>query len=546
MNEESRRYDYLVIGGGHNGLIAANYLARSGASVLVLEQRPYLGGMAATQPHLASAPLHQLSKGAIDSVFIKTTPILKELALESHGLRLIPIDPGYGWIGEDGETLGIFRDATRTAADIARFSRQDAKAYLALQHAFSRLLDLQQSIAGKTAEAIGAVDLAKGALRLVGDRAARRQLARLASCSAYEAIAASFQSDPLRSLFAYWTAIACPADVEGSGLYLASLSMIHRVGCSRPAGSMGGMIAALARSLAHHGGAVRLSAEIDRVLVRDGHARGVRLIDGSEIHASAGVLASCAPQVTYGRLLSRAEQSDNSHARLPFLPANSANMCPFKVDMALRGPLTFSRAQQRRTRLDGVDVGATSWMSGSFDDHLDHSAALRRGTSGQRPPIWMTVLSHQDPSLAPEGQSVAYLYTSAPMQPEDHWRTQGAATAGALVATAARYLDGLDTELGRCVTTPADFERQYSTPRGCLYHVDMLPTRLARTRPAVGMSGSRSEVAGLYLAGSGSHPGGGVFGMPGKLGAQTALADQRRRNALPVPSDLRLRTTPTL
>lgn len=517
-------YDYVVIGGGHNGLVAANYLARAGASVVVVEQRPYLGGMAASYPHVAAAPHHQLSQGAIDAVFIKTTPIIEELGLKQHGLSLIDIDAGYGWTDTDGETLCIFNDVARTAQDIARFSTADARRYVDLQHAFNNMLKLQMPLFGKAASAIGTLDLIKAALRVIGDRSTRQALARLLTCSAHEAIAANFECDPLRSLYAYWCEIAGPGDVDCSGLNLASLAVIHQFGCTRPVGSMGGLINALERSLKSQGGTVEIGAGVAQIIVDGKRARGVRLLDGSEIHARRGVLASCAPQLIYSRLLAPEHQSENSRARVPFMPANANNMCPFKVDMAVGGRLRFGKAQHKRDALDGFDIGATSLMTGSFDDHLEHAAALCMGKMGRRPPTWMTVLSHADRSIAPEGQDVAYLYTSTPALPEGGWGAQAGRIADDLVKDASRYLDGLDAEIGRCVTTPADFEQQYSTPRGCLYHVDMLPSRMMTNRPAIGMSGIKTEVAGLYLAGSGSHPGGGVFGMPGRLAAQAALS----------------------
>lgn len=517
------QYDYVVIGGGHNGLVAANYLAKAGASVIVLEQRPYLGGMAASFAHVADAPHHRLSQGAIDAVFIKTTRVIEDLQLTSHGLSLIDIAAGYGWTDSDGATLCIFNDIARTAKDIARFSVADAKRYVDLQNAFATLLKLQLPLFRKAAADIGTFDLIKAAVRVIGDRDTRRALLQLAGCSAHEAIATNFESDALRSLYAYWCEIAGPADVDGSGLGLASLAVVHHVGCARPRGSMGGLIDALQRSVISRGGHVQANTAVANIVVEGKRARGVRLADGTEIHARRGVLASVAPQVIYGNLLAAEYQNDNSRSRVPFLPANTNNMCPFKVDMAIGGPLRFGKAQRQRDAYDGFDVGATSLVTGSFDDHVEHAAALRRGQSGRRPPTWMTVLSHADASIAPEGQSVAYLYTSVPMNPNGGSSQHGSLIAQKLVDDASHYLDGLDNEIGRCVTTPADFESQYSTPQGCLYHVDMVPTRMMSNRPAAGMGNIETEVPGLYLAGSGSHPGGGVFGMPGYLAAQCAL-----------------------
>jgi phytoene dehydrogenase-like protein len=251
------------------------------------------------------------------------------------------------------------------------------------------------------------------------------------------------------------------------------------------------------------------------------------LRDGSEVLAAKGVIATCAPQVVYGRLLEKDHQTANSKARLPFIPANVSNMCPFKVDMAVGGPVGFTKAQQKRNQLDGVDIGAASMVTGTLEDHIQHAAALRAGTVGAKPAIWMTVLSHADNSIAPEGESVVYLYTSVPWEPDGGWPAQAQQFSDRLVGRAAQYLDGLSSEIGRHITTPLDFDQQYGTPRGCLYHVDMLPARLGSNRPAAGMGGSQTEISGLYLAGSGSHPSGGVFGMPGKLGAMQAIRDAK-------------------
>ena len=513
-----------MIGGGHNGLVAANYLSKAGATVVVVEQRPYLGGMASSQPHVAAAPRHRLSQGAIDLVFLKTTSIVRDLGLREHGLSYIDMDCGYGWVDAEGESLCVFKDLARTVRDIARFSPADARRYVDLQHAFSVLLKLQLQFFSRPAAGIGRLDLIRAAIRVIGDRSARQALAQLASCSAHEAIAVNFECDPLRSLYAYWCEIAGPGDVDGSGLNLASLAVIHQVGCSRPVGSMGGLIDALERCLKSRGGSVQLNAEVSQIAVEGKLAQGVELIDGRKIRARRGVLASCAPQITYGRLLAPEHQNASSRARVPFLPANSNNMCPFKVDIAVGGRLRFVKTQLRRDTLDGCDIGAASLMTGSFDDHIEHAAALRLGKMGRRPPIWMTVLSHADRTIAPDGEDVAYLYTSAPSLPEGGWGVQATRIAAGLVKEASRYVEGLGAEIGRCVTSPADFEQQYSTPRGCLYHVDMLPTRLMALRPAFGMAGAATEVARLYLAGSGSHPGGGVFGMPGVLAARAALS----------------------
>nr|WP_240945917.1 NAD(P)/FAD-dependent oxidoreductase [Pseudomaricurvus alkylphenolicus] len=513
----------MVVGGGHNGLVAACYLARSGHSVQVLEKRQVAGGASISQPLVSVAPEYTLSPGAIDAVFIRQTSIIEELRLARFGFSLIDVDPGYGWVNEDGDSLMLFQSVKQTAEDIKYYSKKDASQYLELAEVFQLILEIQSDFMSRPLSQSGWCDLVRAAWKLVADKSLRRTLGRLLSVSAYEAIAETFESEPLRGLYAYWCAIACPPDAENSGVFLASFSQIHQLGCSRPRGGMSSLINALSNCLMELGGEIRTSASVKNIVVENSQARGVVLNSGEVINARLGVIGACAPQITLGQLLQDNDRPQNVREQLPFIPANASNMGPFKIDMAIDGPLLFERASQKRGQRDGVDINGASLMTGTLDEHVDHTSQVRLGRLGKKPPIWMTVLSHNDKTLAPEGKSTAYLYTSIPVKTDMSEEELSHRCSNFLVESSKQYLVGLGAELGRNTLTPLAFNDEFSLPNGCIYHVDMLPTRLGPLRPARGLGGGSTEIKSLYLGGAGSHPGGGVYGLPGKFAAQEAL-----------------------
>lgn len=519
-------HDFVVIGGGHNGLSAACTLGATGASVLVLEQRPILGGLSTSHPHLTAAPDHWLSLGAMDDMFMSCTSIVDDLRLRDHGFSTIAVPAPYGWLGPEGETLLLFADLDRTLAEIRRFSAADARAYADLQPALSWIFRALVSVMSRHPAALPKRELGRHLLRLAPDRSTRRRLGQIMTSNLVELMADTFKSDQMRSLATYWGSMIGPIDADGGGFYCVGLAAVHsKPGVQRPRGGMRSIIGALegrARSL---GVEFRTGAEVARVLVEQGAARGVRLVDGTTIRARRGVLAAVPPQSAYGSLLEDGDVDSSVRTKIAMLPASGNNSATFKVDLALGGRVGFPVAQPKRDRIDGHDLRTVSLMTGTFDEQIEQLTLIRRGQSLPQPPCYLAVLSGLDPSVAPAGQDVLYVASNVPAQPRDGWAAERDHCAQAVLASASPHLSGLDTEIGRVVTSPADFGTQYATPNGSYFHVDMTPLRLAMNRPAPGLGGYRGPVAQYLHAGAGSHPGGGVSGWPGRLAAQTALED---------------------
>ena len=517
-------FDYVVIGGGHNGLTAACTLADTGASVVVLEQRPILGGLSTSHPYVPGAPDHVLSLGAMDDMFMSCTSMIGDLGLRAHGLDTISVPAPYGWIGQDGETLLLFADRERTLAEVRRFSAADARTYAELQPALIWIFEALKAVMPKHPADLPKAELGKLLVRLAPSRSIRRRLGQIMSSNLVDLMADVFESDQMRSLGTYWGSMIGPIDADGGGFYCVGLAAVHqKPGVQRPRGGMGSVIRALESRARRSGTEVRTDAVVARVTTESGRATGVRLADGSHITARRGVLAAVAPQTMYGPLLAEGLLDDRLRAKVATIPASGNNSATFKVDIALSGRADFLNAARRRH--DGYDLRKVSLMTGTFTDQVDQLTRIRRGESLDCPPVYMAVLSGLDPSIAPEGEDVVYLASNVPARPVDGWDIAKPWYTDAVLRSAETFLSGLDSELGRVVTSPADFEADYGAPNGSYFHVDMTPLRLAMNRPAPGLGGYRSPIDGYYHAGAGSHPGGGVSGWPGRLAAETALAD---------------------
>lgn len=518
----SETFDYVVVGAGHNGLSAAATLAEKGRSVVVVEKLPFIGGLSTSRAWVPEAPGHLLSVGAMDDMLMAQTPLTKQLGLRQHGYESIRLEAPYGWLGEDGETLLLFDDFDRAVAEIRRFSAKDADTYVRIRPTMDLIMDLVEKLVTQAPAAMGKRDLVKVLLKVAPDKASRKLLGAMVSTSVFEMISETFESDAMRGLWAYWTSMLGPADLEGTGVFLMGFHATHRPGgISRPRGGMTGLMNAFAGKIASHGGQIRTGNGVEQILVERGRAVGVRLDDGSEIVARQGVLTNCAPQVTFNQLLPDGVVDRQLQNRIDLIPSNSVNSAAFKIDLAASGRLGYTLGEARRT--DGVDIRRTTLMTGTLEDQISMLQSLKLGLPVETPPVYLSVLSAVDPTIAPEGQDVVYIHSNVPADPVGGWPDNKESYEKRILASAARYMSGLETEIGHVTHTPKDFERIFGTPRGNYFHVDMTPLRLGTNRPARGLGNYATPVKGLYLAGAGSHPGGTVNGWCGRLAAFEAM-----------------------
>jgi len=514
------RADAIVVGGGHNGLVAACYLARAGLRVLVLERAPSLGGMAAALPLVQAAPDHVLSPGAYESVALRAGGVARELGLDRFGYRELE-GQGWAWLGGGGESLWLRRALEPTLAEVARFSRADAVRYRELAEVGLRALALQDAYSAADPRLPGWRTTLRLVAGLARDRRLRRALASMLSSPLADLIEASFESEPVRGAFASIGSILGAPTVDGTGLAMLAPLLLHAHGSGRPVGAMGGLVAALERCLRAHGGEARTGEEVVRVEAAAG-AVAIALASGAELEAGAAILAippQRAAEIAAGPL------GNALVARLRGAPANAAGVGALTVSLALSGRLGLAAACER----EDVDLRLPTLFAGSLAELAAAARAGPRGELADPLPFCAAILTAVDPSQAPPGADAVQLYAPVPVEVAGGWKARRGEAAERLIERASGFLAGLrELELGRFVEAPPDLERRTGAARGCIYHVDHVPTRMGPVRPAAGVGGYRTPAPNLYLSGAGTHPGGGVSGLPGRHAALALLADRRR------------------
>lgn len=510
----SDRYQALVIGAGHNGLVAALRLARGGMKVAVLERRPVAGGLCAVETFhpgfSAPGPLH-------DTAHLRQE-VLEGLGLASRGLsrrgddRPVAVPLGRGAVAR------LYRDPERTAATLPA---EDAEGYRALAAFIGRVRPLVRSMMSTEPPPMGVAsaedlwDLGKRglALRRLG-QADMLELMRVVPMCAADWLGEQLRSDPLKA------AVALPG-VLGTfqGPWSAgSAGTLLLDACTADAplkGGAGGLIRALLAEAEAAGITVRTGAEVSRVRLSGGRVVGVSLTSGEEMDAPV-VAASCDPRRLMMGLI------DPIHLPIHLEDQIRVFRCRgtvAKVNLALRGPLDLG---------DGQAVEALSVAGESVDDLERAYDPVKYRRMPERPALEVRVPSAEDPSLAPDGHHVVSILAGfVPHALEGGWTGDARVALGdRVVARLAEVVPGVaDQILAREVLAPPDIEARYGVTGGQVHHGEHALDQLLLMRPTPAMARYKTPFPGLYLCGSGSHPGGGVTGAPGWLGAGAILSE---------------------
>lgn len=519
-------YDAIVIGGGHNGLIAGCYLARGGQKVAVVEAAPEVGGMTSSGALISAAPNHIINPCAIELVFIRATGILDELGLDRHGFRCTEVDPPFVYLHEDGASLALWRDPHRTAEEIRRFSPADAASYLRFVDMLDKLADIALPFLMSHPGRPSARTISRVLRAGVRGRRILSDAIPLATASAAQVVDEWFQHPLVKdALIAIPSTAISPLQDTGAVLLLFS-AFFQRFGVARPIGGMQALPAALTRCLQQLGGTIHTGRTVEEIMLTDGRASGVRFSDGTEMTATRAVIATCDPQSALGAMLPEGTLDRSHAARVAHMPTNRDDGAWMKVDVALSGQLRLERHQRWRT--DDLDLRRPSCVIGGLDDGQRSWDSVRAGALPPAIGMYAVVPTAVDPTQAPAGQDALYLWGSpVPARPSEPWSSLADQASKSMVARASQYYDGIaDLEIGRWVETPVDAAERLRAPGGSFNKVDFGLFRMGPLRPAVGLGGYTTPVPGLFLGGAGSHPGPGVFGLPGKLAAAAVLRNR--------------------
>ena len=520
--------DVIVVGAGHNGLVAGCYLARAGLDVLVVEAHETPGGMTSTNPMAPEAPDHLINEASIHASLFRTTNIDAELELSAKfGLRQRLIDPAHVHLGPEGESLAYWRDPRRTIEEIKRFSRRDAAAWEELSNtiAVATAIGLPMMMTSPTRpEWRNVLKTLKAAGR---GRRELRNIVRWAAASQAEVIEEYFEHPMVRGPLT----VNLPFmhfDADASGWALIYLGVLQKYGVAMFEGGTGAFPAALIRCLEAAGGRVRCSAPVAELIVTGGRVTGVRLGDGEELSARRAVVTACSPKLVLNQMLPAGLLSERLEIRARRIPTTSTGYGNYKLNIALKGKVSLPRHQAWRD--DDVDLRLPCLTWSTHEQSLVAGQACARGDVPDMIPGLSQVTTAFDPAMAPAGHDTWWFWSGlVPAQPHESWDVVRDKITDRVVKDCAQYYEGLEElEIARRPLTPHDLEARFGAPDGNVYHVDPIVTRFGPLRPALGLGGYQTPVPGLFLSGSGTHPIAGINGMPGMNAAKTVLRVLRK------------------
>ena len=521
-------YDVTIIGAGHNGLVAACYLAKSGLKTLVLEAREVVGGGAVTEelhPGFRCSTLDHAA-GPLSS------QVVADLNLARHGLEMITPKARVLALAPDGKYLCIYNEVGRTVSEIEKFSANDAKSYPEFVNSFSRIGRVLAPLLSMTPPSIdqpaktdlwqlGKIGLA---FRGLGKRDEYRLL-RWAPMAVADLVSEWFETELLRATVAARGIHGAFAGPWSAGTSLGLLWQAAMDGsaigsASYPKGGMGGLSEALANAAKAAGAEIRTASRVSQISGAYGDKPKVVLEGGEEIESRA-VVSNADPRTTFLNLVDPIDLEPNfllkmRNYRTPGVVA--------KINLALDGSPEF-RGIDDKAKLSGrIHIGPEiDYLERAFD-------ASKYGEFSSNPYLDINIPSFNDPSLAPAGKHVMSIHVQfAPYKlKEGDWTTRRDEFASNVIDKLEAYAPRLrELLVASQVITPLDLEREYGLSGGHIHHGEQTLDQFFTFRPLIGWAQYRTSLRRLYLCGAGTHPGGGVTGMPGANAAREIARDMK-------------------
>jgi phytoene dehydrogenase-like protein len=531
------RFDVVIVGGGHNGLVTAAYLARAGRRVLVLERRELVGGCSVTEEIW---PGYRVSTAAYLSSLLQDR-IVRELELERFGYLVDPKDPAFFSVFPDGRHFFMWQDDRKTLDEIAKFSKRDAETYPVFEQYLEKLAIVVESLLLTSPPEFpphGVLDFVDY-LKLAGrmrklSRSEIVGLVKIFTQSAADFLDEWFESPEVKVTLATDGVIGANGGPRSPGTaYILLHHCMGGVGGKRGLwgfvrGGMGAISESIAQSARSKGAEIRVNAPVQRIKVSGGRVRGVVLETGEEIEAPI-VASNLDPHVTFLKLLGEDDLDPDFRESIRRFRIEGTSL---KINLALSGVPDFvalpgAGLQHRATMHICPSI---EYIERAWDD-------AKYGRPSERPLLEMTIPTMYDPSLAPPGHHIMGIfiqyapYTLNGLKWDDIREPYGDHVLN-LIQEYAPNIRSIVVH--RQVLSPLDLERRFGITGGNIFHGEMSLDQMFVMRPVAGWARYRMPVGGLYLCGSGAHPGGGVMGAPGYNAAREILksgmvpADQRR------------------
>jgi phytoene dehydrogenase-like protein len=505
----------VIIGGGHNGLVCAAYLARAGKRVTVLEAAEQVGGAAITREF---APGFKVSAGA-HLLYMLDRNIRKELSLDSAGLSFSRQDMKTVALASDGDHLVIADDKLQ-GANVSRNDQQAMKEYLRFMKRFANILNrLHHRIPPRigTNNRNDLLSLFKTALdiRLLG-RDDMREFLRIAGINIFDVLEENFENPLLKGALSMDGVLGTNLGPRSNNSVFCALHRLSGLqGVAIPSGGMGAVSDVLANTASKYGATIRTSAVVEHILMDGDHVSGVQLQDGEKVAACA-IVSSADPRTTFLGLLG-ARNLEAGFTRKVGNIRMRGNTA--KLHLALDGPPEFKGLNQNRLGERLLIAPDMEYVERAFNHskYAEHSP---------KPVAEITIPSLYDDSLAPAGKHVlSAVVQYAPYQLKAGWRQEKANFTAQIIDVLATYAPAIRSQIiHQELLTPQDIEREFRITGGHWHHGEMAIDQFFMLRPVPHSAQYASPINGLYLCGAGSHPGGGVMGSAGRNAAQVLLA----------------------
>jgi phytoene dehydrogenase-like protein len=528
-------FDAIIVGGGHNGLATAAYLGRAGLKSLVLERRPVLGGAAVSEHPWPGYTVSTLSY----VLSLMPPEVLRELELHRHGLTLYPLAADYYVPFPDGSHLLLTKDPSQAKAEIAKFSKKDAEVWPQFSAYLAKIARLVRPLLLMTPPAVGAkspahlLELARFAWKMKGlDVKSTGDFVKVMTLSVAELLDEWFESPQVK-------AARCVSGAIGTygGPYTPGTAYVllhHYIGeidgqmaeWAFVRGGTGAVSQAIADDAREHGAEIRTGARVGRILVDNGRAAGVALVDGTELRARV-VISNAHPKITFCELVEASQLPGDFIRAIDRYKTRSGTV---KVNLALAEPPRFAGLSEQdsttaaRSFIQLCD--SMEYLERAFDDAKYGKPSTAPYSDGVLPTL-------VDDSLAPPGKHLMSCFTQyvpASWSTAPH-RAELEAYADRVVDGYSRFAPNLKSAVEqRQVLGPYDMEQEYGLVGGNIMHGDLTLDQLFSWRPVAGYADYRTPIRNLYLCGSGTHPGGGISGINGRNASREILKDFKRRH----------------